>query len=318
MKKLDEFEIIKIFQKNFGNKNFVSEDVESFRVGKTKIVINVDTLVQSTDIPSQMNLADAARKSVVACISDFAAKGIQPKFGMISVNLPSNISKKEIEQIAKGFKKASKEFKVKFLGGDTNQGKEIVFHVCLFGMTDKLIQRKGVNQGNVIFVTGPFGYTSSGLEILMKNMKGSQIFLKRAKKSVLRPIPRLEFCLKNKKYFTSSMDSSDGLSTTLIELAKQNNCRFVINNIPTKKDVIEFSQLNNLNLENLVFHGGEEYEIIFTVSKKNKSKIIKSASLSKIPIIEIGYVSKGKGVVIEKNNKFEVLRDLGWRHFNKK
>jgi thiamine-monophosphate kinase len=129
MKKLDESEIINKFQKVFGNSNFVSEDVESFSIGKTKIILKVDTLVQSTDIPPKMSLKDAARKSVVACVSDFAAKGVKPQWGLISVNLPSNISVKQVNEIAQGFKTASKEFGIKFLGGDTNQGKEIVFHV---------------------------------------------------------------------------------------------------------------------------------------------------------------------------------------------
>ena len=132
MTRLDETQIIARFQKILGNKNFVSEDVEFFKIGKTKIVAKVDTLVQSTDIPPKMSLEQAARKSVVACVSDFAAKGVKPEFAMVSVNLPTNSSGK-ITEIARGFKNASKEFGFQFLGGDTNSGKELVFNVCLFG-----------------------------------------------------------------------------------------------------------------------------------------------------------------------------------------
>jgi len=317
MKKLDESEIIKVFQKTFGNKNFISEDVESFSIGTTNIIIKVDTLVQSTDIPSQMSLNDASRKSIVACISDFAAKGVKPKFGIISVNLPKGISKKNIDEIARGFKMASKEFNINILGGDTNEGKEIVFHVCIFGSADKIVHRKGAVIGDLIFVTGPFGYTAAGLEILLKNMKGNINFSKKAKKSVMKPQPRLDFGLKNKNYFTSSMDSSDGLSTTLNEMAKQSKRKFVINNIPSNKDVKNFSITNKKNLEALVFHGGEEYEIVFTVSKKNKSKIIKNANLTNTPIIEVGHVAKGRRVFIERNKKVTPLKDLGWHHFKK-
>jgi thiamine-monophosphate kinase len=317
MKKLDETEIIKKFQKIFGDKNFVSEDVESFSIGKTKIILKVDTLVESTDIPPKMSLKNAARKSVVACVSDFASKGVEPKFGIISVNLPSKIVKKKVEDIAKGFKQASKEFNIKILGGDTNQGKEIVFHVCLFGSADKIVNRKGAKPGDSIFVTGPFGYTSAGLEILLNNGKGRDSFSKNAKNSVLNPKPQLNYCLKNKKYFSSSMDSSDGLSTTLNELAKQSNCKFVINCVPAAKGIEKFSKQHKKNLEDLVFHGGEEYETVFTVSKKNRSKVISNAKLSKTPIIEIGFVTKGKDVFIEKNNKNVRLKDLGWRHFKK-
>jgi len=315
MKKLDETEIIKKFQKTFGEKNFVSEDVESFSIGKTKIILKVDTLVESTDIPPKMSLKDAARKSVVACVSDFASKGVEPKFGIISVNLPPKISAKKVHEIALGFKTASKEFGIKILGGDTNQGKEIVFHVCVFGIAEKIVHRKGAKPGDLIFVTGPFGYTAAGLEIMLKKMIKNNNFSRKAIKYVTNPNPRLDFGLKNVKYFSSSMDSSDGLSTTLNEMAKQSKCKFVINNSPSKKDIEDFSKLHKKNFEFLVFHGGGEYEIVFTVSKKHKSKIIQIAKTTKTPIIEIGEVIKGKGVFLKKDQKLIKLKDLGYRHF---
>ena len=317
MKKLDETEIIKKFQKIFGNKNFVSEDVESFSIGKTKIIVKVDTLVESTDIPPQMSLRDAARKSVVACVSDFAAKGVKPKFGVISVNLPFGISEKAINEIAKGFKEASKEFNFHILGGDTNEGREIVLHVCIFGFAEGIVNRRGAKDGDLIFVTGPFGYTAAGLQIMLRNLRGNDIFSRKAKKSVIKPMPRLGFGLKNKNRFSSSMDSSDGLSTTLNEMAKQSKCKFVINNIPSEKGIEKFSKVHRKNLEALVFHAGEEYEFVFTISKKDKPKTIRNGTLTKTPIIEIGYVTKGKGVFIEKDKKFKPLEDLGWRHFKK-
>lgn len=317
MKKLDETEIIKKFQKKFGNRNFISEDVEFFSVGNTKIILKVDTLVASTDIPSRMSLKDAARKSVVASVSDFAAKGVKPKFAIISVTLSSGITSKKIDEIASGFAKASKEFGIKILGGDINEGKEISFSVCLFGIGEKIITRKGAKTGDSIFVTGPFGYSAAGLEILLRNGKAVDSFSKKAIKSMITPQPRIDFALKNKKYFSSSMDSSDGLSTTLHEIAKQSKCKFVIQKIPAREDVKVYAQSHKKNFDDLVLHGGEEYEIVFTVSQKDKSKIIKNAKLSKTPILEIGVVSKGRGVYLEKNKKFVTLEDRGWRHFTK-
>jgi thiamine-monophosphate kinase len=315
MKKLDESEIINKFQKIFGNSNFVSEDVESFSIGKTKVIVKVDTLAQSTDIPPKMSLKDAARKSVVACVSDFASKGVKPQWGIISVNLPSNISSKKVNEIAQGFKVSSKEFGIKFLGGDTNQGKEIVFHVCLFGEAKKIVKRKGAKVGDLIFVTGPFGYTGAGLDILLNKSKRNDSFSINAIKSVVKPKPRLEFGIKCREYFTSSMDSSDGLSTTLNEMARQSKCKLVVENIPSKTEVENFSKTFKRNFESLVFHSGEEYEIVFTAPKKYKLKIIKIAKTTKTPIIEIGKVVKGKGVVFKKDQKIIKLKDLGYRHF---
>ena len=143
MTKLDESAIIKIFQNKLENKKFVSEDVETFKIGKTRIVVKIDTLVQSTDIPPKMKLADAARKSIVACISDFASKGVKPEFGIISLNLPKSISRSKVIEISNGLKTASKEFQIKILGGDTNEGKELVFSRMYFWEIRQNSHKKG-------------------------------------------------------------------------------------------------------------------------------------------------------------------------------
>lgn len=315
MTKLDESSIINIFQRRLGNRNFVSEDVEVFSFGKTKIIAKTDTLVESTDIPPKMKLEDAARKSIVACVSDFAAKGIKPQYGIISVNFPSSISRTKIEDAAKGFRKACNEFKISILGGDTNAGREIVFNVCLFGSSNDIVPRRDSKNKDLVFATGPFGYTAAGLGILLDKKKGEKDFVKKSVKSVLHPKPRVDFGLKNKKYFSATMDSSDGLSTSLNEMAKQAGKKFVITVSPHKKDLENHAKSQKLNLDNLVFHGGEEYEFVFTINPKHKQIIKKNAKLLKTPIIEIGYVTTGKGVFLQRDGKEIILKDYGWKHF---
>ena len=315
MTKLSEDKIIKIFQTKLGNKKFISEDVETFTLGKTKIIAKMDTMVESTDIPKKMKLSDAARKSVIACVSDFAAKGVKPEYGIISINLPKTISRVKIDNIVNGFKKACKEYGISIIGGDTNAGKEIVFNVCIFGNSKNIVTRKGSNEEDLIFVTGPFGYTSIGLNILMNNKKEENNFVKKSIKSVINPKPKLSFGLKNKKYFSSSMDSSDGLSTTLNEMAKQSGKKFIVNKMPSNKDLEDYVKKKNLNLNSIIFNGGEEYEFAFTVPVKYRKNIIKNAKLLKTPVIEIGYVTSGKGVFLKNSNKSTIVKDLGWKHF---
>lgn len=315
MTKLDERQIIEIFQNRFSNKNFVAEDVDIFNVGKTNCIVGIDTLVESTDIAPHTKISDAARKSLVACISDFAAKGIKPLFGVISVIIPKNYSRTKIVELSKAIGKAAKEFDIKILGGDTNEGKELVIQVCLFGFSDKIIRRKGAKYSDVIFTTGYFGYSAAGLKILLERKKTSKIFTKKAKSAILRPESRLEFGLKVKNYLSSSMDSSDGLSTTLNELSRQSKCRFVITKIPCKLDLLEFANSTKLNAYDLIFNGGEEYEIVFTCSRKNKAKITSLARKLRIPLNEIGYVTKGSGVVFLQNDKAFRIKDSGWQHF---
>ena len=172
MKKLNEKEIIKIIN----SKHVSSEDVEIFNLGNEQCAVCVDTLVESTDIPKGSKLSDISRKSIISSVSDFAAKGIIPKFCIISVTLPKTISKKQVQELSKGFSKACKEFKIQLLGGDTNQGTEISIHVVLFGNVKKYTKRKGAKIGDIICTTGAFGYTAAALDIILKRKKSSKAF----------------------------------------------------------------------------------------------------------------------------------------------
>jgi len=84
------------------------------------------------------------------------------------------------------------------LGGDTNEGKELVINFSLFGVTEKIVNRKGAKTNHVIIASGPFGYSGAGLSILLKNKNGSKKFKVKAKRAVFRPNCRLTFGLKNK------------------------------------------------------------------------------------------------------------------------
>jgi thiamine-monophosphate kinase len=98
-------------------------------------------------------------------------------------------------------------------------------------------------------------------------------------------------------------------------MSKQSKKKFVINNIPSKKDLEEHAKSQKFSLIDLVFHGGEEYEFVFTVNPKYRRVILKNAKLLKTPIIEIGYVVPGNGVFVQENDKNIRLKDLGWKHF---
>ena len=311
MKKLNEKKIIQIMNK----KENRSEDVEIFNLGNEQCAVCVDTLVESTDIPKGSKLSDISRKSIVSSLSDFAAKGIIAKFCIVSLTLPKNISKKQVEELSKGVSNACKEFKIQLLGGDTNQGNEISIHVVLFGSVKKFIKRNGAKVGDIICTTGPFGYTLSALEIIMNKRKSTKFFSIKSKNLFFKPKPRLKFGHECLNYITSSMDSSDGLSSCLNELSNQSKKKFLITKIPTNKDVIEFSEKNKISLNKLIFDGGEEFELVFTVTPKNLKKIHSLAKKNGINIFEIGHVSKGKGVFFDDGNKSFKIKDNGWEHF---
>lgn len=315
MKKPDEIEIIKIFQSRFGQgPKFIPEDLEVLSISNQNFLVKSDMLVQSTDVPAGMKLYQVARKSLVSCVSDFACKGIKPRYAIISLAIPQGFTRKMINELAIGFAKASKEFAIKIIGGDVNQGKEIVIDVSMFGVGDRLVRRGGAKKGDIIVTSGPFGYSSSGLKIILRKLKADPKFVKKCKKSVFLPTPRLEFGLKAARYFSSSMDSSDGLSITLNDMSKLSKKRFFVTRIPTEKDVEEFAKKKNVSLADLVFCGGEEYEMVATVPKKNLHMVRNIAKKLNVPLFEIGYVTNGKNVILVDKKQEKTLKRCGWVH----
>ena len=315
MKNPDEREIIKTFQRRFGKSRFLGDDVEVLKIGSSRIIVKSDMLVQSTDVPPGMKIKEIARKSLVACVSDLACKGIKPSFATMALAIPHSFTKKMINQLADGFALASKEFGLKIVGGDTNQGKELVIEVSMFGTGNKkMSSRGGAKTGDIIATSGPFGYSSSGLKIILEKCKANPQFRKKSINKVMNPTARLEFGLQAAKYFSSSMDSSDGLSITLNDMSQQSKSRFVIFGFPTKYDVIEFAARNKIDLKDLVFCGGEEYEMVFTISPLDLNQVRNIARKLKVPLFEIGYVARGKNVVLMEKFRPKIIKRCGWIH----
>ena len=320
MTKLDEKQIIRIFANKLG-----ISDLNDVALLDKGIVMKSDMLVESTDIPSGMEPWQAARKSIVSCVSDLAAKGVRPHAAVISLGIPNSYSMLEpyIEGLAEGFAIASKEFGVKIVGGDTNEAAELVIDCSMIGFsTFKVPTRSGAKPGDYVVVSGPFGFAPAGLAILLQNAitvsssdSNSVTFRKHAVKSVLEPSPRQSFGLALASYFSSSIDSSDGLAVSLYELASQSEeVDIIIYSIPFVEGLEKFSHENSLDKYELVFHGGEEYEIVATISPTTINKAEAAARKAGVNLYVIGRVEKGSGKVFARNR---LLENRGYMHFHR-
>lgn len=312
MKKPDEQRVIDILRRRFGIKD-CADDVESCRLDGSTIILKIDTMVQSTDMHVSMNLKDAARKSVVSCVSDFAAKGVKPRFGLVSLTLPKGITETEINGLASGLSQASKEFGIRMLGGDTNQGTEITISVVLFGTARRVVGRGGAKTGDLVFVTGPFGYTASGMRIL-GGAKARGAFERSAMRSIMRPSVKLLFGLRAARVFSASIDSSDGLGTCLYQIAGQSRKKIVVDKIPAGPGVTEFARRVGVCLEDLVFYGGEEFEIVFTAPKSSADALARCAKTCRTQLTQIGHIESGSGVFLNTDTISGRLENRGWRH----
>jgi thiamine-monophosphate kinase len=310
MIKLDEKQIIRIFADKLGISN-----LDDIAVLKKGIVIKSDMLVASTDIPPGMEAWQTARKSIVSCVSDLAAKGVKPYAAVISLGIPNSCSMQRpvIEGLAEGFALASKEFGVKIVGGDTNEADELVIDCTIIGFPKfKVPTRSGARHGDYVVVSGLFGFAPAGLSILLQknavtinetnhnddNDDINSIFSKQAVKSVLEPRPRQRFGLALARYFSSSIDSSDGLAISLYQLASQGeNIDIIIYSMPVVSGLDKFAQDNSLDTHELLFHGGEEYEIVATISDTKIRRAETEAKRAGVDLYVIGRVQKGSGKV---------------------
>src|SRR2546426_11097981 len=131
MTSLTEREIICILTKQFARQlrpllGF-NDDVSAIPLSsKTWIIVKTDMLVGSTDIPPGMTIQEAGRKAVVAAVSDFAAKGVQPTALMVSLGLPGPVARKTVHNIAFGLSQAAREYHCKIIGGGSQESKGLV------------------------------------------------------------------------------------------------------------------------------------------------------------------------------------------------
>jgi thiamine-monophosphate kinase len=309
MTKLSERDVISILASSLGIGAL--DDVAQVPFGKKNLVFKSDMLVGMTDVPEQMTPRQAARKSIVACASDLAAKGAKPLAAMISLGLPKGVTRGYVAELATGFRVASEEFDVKIVGGDTNEAQDLVIDCSMIGIADRIPPRSGAKPGDAVVVSGLFGYPASGLAMLMGNARATGQFRKDAVDSVLEPKPRQDFAIMA-QFFSSSIDSSDGLAISLYELASQSGVDIRVECDKVRAaGVDEFASANGLDPRNLVFYGGEEYEIVATMPKKYLSKAKALAKKSGLDLHVVGTVEKGAGKVYDGKS---LLENRGYEH----
>lgn len=296
------------------------DDVSAYSLGNGELaILKTDMLVDKTDVPSGMTLWQAARKAVVMNISDFAAKGVKPLAILVSLGLSKSLSKKDVEEIGDGLDAGAREYDAYILGGDTGEASDTVISLSVFGVAgkDRVMLRSGAKPGDIVAVTGCFGKTASGLKILLNGLDASEEMRRVLVESVLLPHARLDegLALGQSGVVTASIDSSDGLSWSLYEIRKASNVGFLISTVPIAKEVEEFARMNNLDPLELVFHGGEEYELVLTI----KPMLLKRAkeAIEKVggKLLPIGKVTAGKRIFLEINGRKRVIEPHGYEHF---
>ena len=296
------------------------DDVAAVDIGKGRVaVLKTDMLVGGTDVPRGMSLWQAARKAVVMNVSDFAAKGVEPVAMLVSLGLPRDLMRKDVEEIARGLNAGAREYGAYVIGGDTNEASDLVITVSLFGTAKRkaLMLRSGAKAGDIVAVTGFFGKTSAGLRLLLDGVAASKELREVLLSAVCMPKARLRegLALRGSGAVSASIDSSDGLAWSLHELVRMSGVGFVVNNVPIADEVRRFAEFNGLDALELALYGGEEYELVVTVKPKlwaDAETIVEAMGGCLLPI---GKVTRDRQVLVNVDGEKRVVEARGWEHF---
>ncbi|RLE61959.1 MAG: thiamine-phosphate kinase [Thermoprotei archaeon] len=285
------------------------------------LALKVDSMSFSADIPHTMDYHSVGWKLVTMVISDFAAKGVAPLGMLISLIAPADSLLGEIEDIYRGVREACEYYKVYLWGGDLGEGLELVLNCFVVGTTKnhRIPTRSGARVGDLVFTTGYFGLTTLAYLILLEGVKVRDSKTRNlAIKALFRPIARLRegLTLVQRGLVNASIDSSDGLSESLHEIASRSKVKIVIEKPPIHPRARRV--LADLNLDPVyetLYRGGEEYEIVFTVPEEKVPLLRKLGLELKSKFLYIGRVEKGSGVVLLREGREERVERKGWEHF---
>lgn len=318
---IPEREIINILARYLYGERWRPNDVALLPLGEGRhLVCSIDTLVKSTDIPPGMTLTHAARKAAVSVVSDFSSKGVRVAGMLFSLSLPPTHTPSDIEEIGRGLREAAREYSFTLLGGDTNEASDLVITCCGLGFSEGPIPpRGGAQVGDVVVTTGLFGLHALGLEILLSGVEAEGELERLAVERFIRPEARVEqgVLAVSSGAVTASIDSSDGLLSSLYELAEQSGVRILVESLPAHPGVRKAARRHGFPWEKLILGGGEEYELVFTLRKSRWSDLEEAFSSGGFKLHRIGRVEDGEGVYLSERGKIVKLERVGWEHFKK-
>jgi len=276
-------------------------------------ILTCDWSLEGTHFLRHKHPADAVGwKCLARAVSDIAAMGGQPRCFLLSMALPAALAGRWLDEFLEGLRRASKALRCELAGGDTTRGERVLINITVVGeiARGRALRRSGANPGDAIYVSGTLGEADLGLRELRK-ARGVASASDAARRKHLYPEPRLDLgaWLAKTRLATAMMDLSDGLSTDLPRLCAASGvgARIEADSLPAT------TLTNPREAQALVLHGGDDYELLFTVAMKNVKRV--PGSFRGLRLTRIGEIVRGRNVVVVNDGKAEPLRPGGWDPF---
>jgi thiamine-monophosphate kinase len=200
-----------------------------------------------------MSLRQIAKKAMLVNISDAIAMNATPKYALISISIPKDITKDEICELTNGFEDEAKKFGCEIIGGDTVGGDRLHISITIISKSSNPLYRKGLKEGNLLAFTGSLGESKRDLDRLFRGEKipNSSRFI--------APTLRDKFIYASREFLAVGMDISDGLFCDTNKLLDYNS--------------IGFESI--LDIPKDMGSSGEEYEMLIGFDESHLESILK-------------------------------------------
>ncbi|MFD1314134.1 thiamine-phosphate kinase [Namhaeicola litoreus] len=294
---------------------------------KDQVVVTTDLLVEGVHFDlSYVPLKHLGYKAVMVNISDVYAMNAMAKQITVSIAVSNRFPLEAIEELYAGIYLACEKYGVDLVGGDTTSStKGLLISITAIGEAKKedLVYRSGANVNDLIVVSGDLGAAYLGLQVLEREKQVFQVnpnaqpelenytYLveRQLKPEARKDIVELLKSLEVKP--TAMIDISDGLSSEILHICKQSKTGCVIyeDKIPLDPQVISTCEEFNLDSTTIALSGGEDYELLFTISQKDFDKIKGNPNLT-----VIGYIadeSQDCALTTRANEKIKLIA-RGW------
>ena len=318
---MNEFLVIKKYFSNLSKNNRGSFDLSDdiFFDYKKKVGISIDSYVEGTHFLNFKNPNLVIKKALRGAISDLICKGIIPKYYFMSCSgNKKHLTQANLAKIKLALKQEQKKYNIFLAGGDTSYSNRLSITVSVVGYSKKSpVLRSGAKVNDDIYITNTIGDAFVGLKLLKGKIKlskkNSDYFVRR----FYLPILPIKFSKRIHLFANSAIDISDGFFQDLQHILSRSNLSSKIfkNKIPISNYLNSYlikAKKNKLNF----ISNGDDYQILFTASKKMRhliKKISKSTStkVSIVGIVKNKSISKNTKSIEEK---FKFPKKLGYIH----
>ncbi|TYA60082.1 thiamine-phosphate kinase [Formosa maritima] len=336
LSELGEFGLIDHLTKNFKINHVstikgIGDDAAVLDLKNNQIVVTTDMLVEGVHFDlSYMPLKHLGYKAMIVNLSDVYAMNAEAKQVTVSIAVSNRFPLEALEELYSGIETAAKIYNVDVVGGDTTSSTTgLIISITAIGSvkTDEVAYRSGAKPNDLLVVSGDLGAAYMGLQVLEREKEVfkvnpqnqpdlenyTYIIERQLKPEARKDIVKLLKDLEVKP--TSMIDISDGLSSEIMHLCKQSEvgCELYENKIPLDPQVISTCEEFNIDSTTVALNGGEDYELLFTISQQDFEKIKANPNLTVIGFIK----EKSAGMhLITRAETSIPLKAQGWNSFS--